>query len=68
MDRGDWWPTVHRAAKSQTRLKRLSTHARPKQSLKDVSDCVSTFICLCSHTLSIARFIKESVSVSLCCL
>ena len=27
MDRGDWWITVHGVAKSQTRLKRLSTHA-----------------------------------------
>ena len=26
MDRGAWWATVHRAVKSQTRLKRLSTH------------------------------------------
>ena len=28
MDRGAWWATVHRAAKSQTRLKKLSTHTR----------------------------------------
>ena len=28
MDRGTWWATIHREAKSQTRLKRLSTHAR----------------------------------------
>ena len=26
-DGGDWWPTVHRVAESQRRLKRLSTHA-----------------------------------------
>ena len=26
-DRGSWWATVHRVAKSQTLLKRLSTHA-----------------------------------------
>ena len=26
IDRGGWWATVHRVAKSQTRLKRLSTH------------------------------------------
>ena len=25
MDRGSWWATVHRVAKNQTRLKRLST-------------------------------------------
>ena len=28
MDRGAWWATVHRVVKSQSRLKRLSTHAR----------------------------------------
>ena len=27
-DRGAWWATVHRIAKSQTRLKRLNTHTR----------------------------------------
>ena len=26
MNRGAWWATVHRVAKSQIRLKRLSTH------------------------------------------
>ena len=28
MDRGAWRATVHRVAKSQTRLKRLSTHTQ----------------------------------------
>ena len=27
MDRGAWWATVHRVAKSQTRLKQLGMHA-----------------------------------------
>ena len=27
MDRGAWWATVHRVAKSQARLKQLSTNA-----------------------------------------
>ena len=26
MDRGAWWATVHKVTKSQTQLKRLSTH------------------------------------------
>ena len=26
MDRGTWWATVHKVARSQTQLKRLSTH------------------------------------------
>ena len=30
MDRGAWQATVHRVAKSQTRLKRLSMHARTR--------------------------------------
>ena len=29
MDRGAWWATVHRVAKSRTRLKRLGRHTRP---------------------------------------
>ena len=31
MDRGDWQVMVHRLAKSQTRLKQLSTHTRAKR-------------------------------------
>ena len=31
MDRGAWWATVHGVAKSQTRLKQLSTHAHTLQ-------------------------------------
>ena len=28
MDRGVWWATVHRVAKSWTRLKQVSTHTQ----------------------------------------
>ena len=28
MDRGAWWATVHRTAKSQTQLRRLGTYAQ----------------------------------------
>ena len=28
MDRGVWWATVHRVAKSRSRMKQLSTHAQ----------------------------------------
>ena len=28
MDRGAWWATVHRVAKSQARLKRLGLHTQ----------------------------------------
>ena len=30
MDRGAWWATVHRVARSHTRLNRLSTHTHRK--------------------------------------
>ena len=33
MDRGAWWATVHGVAKSQTRLKQLSTHPHAKVNL-----------------------------------
>ena len=33
-DRGAWWAAVHRVAKSQTRLKRLSMHQRVRRDLK----------------------------------
>ena len=35
MDRGAWWATVYGVAKSQTRLKRLSTYARGQQEVED---------------------------------
>ena len=31
LDRGDWWAIVHGVAKSQTRLKQLSTHSHPNR-------------------------------------
>ena len=30
MDRGAWWATVHRIAKSQTQLKQLNMHIKLK--------------------------------------
>ena len=41
MDRGAWWATVHRVAKSWTQLKQLSTHARGKRERDKVRDRVS---------------------------
>ena len=32
MDRGAWWASVHRVAKSQTQLKQLSPHAESQTS------------------------------------
>ena len=40
MDRGAWWTTVHRVAKSQTQLKRLSTHTRQSPTYKWDSACL----------------------------
>ena len=34
MDRGVWWATVHRVAKSGTRLKRLSRQSRTNQGMR----------------------------------
>ena len=36
MGRGAWWATAHRVAKSRTRLKRFSTHARKRTASKAV--------------------------------
>ena len=38
MDRGAWQATVHRVAKSQTQLKRLTMHAQPKDSFLFISE------------------------------
>ena len=36
MDRGAWWATVHRVAKSQIQIKQLSTHAHTTDYFKYV--------------------------------
>ena len=33
MDRGAWWATIHRVAKSRTRSQRLSTHPRTSNNI-----------------------------------
>ena len=35
MSRGSWWATVHRVAKSQTRLKRLHACTDPRNMMSD---------------------------------
>ena len=45
--RGAWWAEVHGVAKSQTRLKLLSMHAR-----KSVCVCVCVCVCVAVPTLS----------------
>ena len=54
VDREAWWATVPRAAKSQTPLKRLSTHASPLAVEFQVDLC-SQFLCL-SLCTPISRF------------
>ena len=54
MDRGSWWPTVHRITKSQTWLKRLSTaipFSRGSSSLRDQMGLLHfrQILCLPSH-------------------
>ena len=43
MDRGAWRATVHRMSKSQTRLKRLSTHACTSVQGDDMGETVQNF-------------------------
>ena len=45
MDREAWWATVHRAAKTWTQLKRLSTHPRLTVG-KTVQPMLLLFLCL----------------------
>ena len=42
MDRGAWWATVHRVAKSWTQLKWLSTHAPPCELSTDTFSSVQS--------------------------
>ena len=43
MDRGAWRATVHRMSKSQTRLKRLSTHTCTSVQGDDMGETVQNF-------------------------
>ena len=45
MDRGAWWATVHRVAKSWTGVKRLSTHAQVLEVTLKPHDCSEPHIC-----------------------
>ena len=47
MERGTWWATVHRVAKSQTRLKQLSRHTH-------------VYICQC-HCLSLSPLLPAPI-------
>ena len=54
MDRGAWWSTVHRVAKSQTRLKQLSIHTHTyffKVRIKE---------CMCEHDLMLLYYLCSS--------
>ena len=42
-DRGAWWATVHRVAKSQTRLKRLSIHTHVVPNIDAIIHIVCVF-------------------------
>ena len=57
MDREAWWATVHRVAKSQTRLKRLSTHARVVLMKKKVTlSCLT----LCNNIEACQALLQDS--------
>ena len=60
MDRRAWQATVHRVAKSQTQLKRLSTHAYPIH----IYMCVC--VCVCIYIYIIKRLIIRLWVISSC--
>ena len=47
LDRGTWQAIVHRAAKSQTQLKRLSMHARTLKTLSMIPSDSKILFCVC---------------------
>ena len=51
-DRGAWWAKVHRVAKSQTRLKRLSTQGPNVLS-------VANIVCACFGASPVAQLVKN---------
>ena len=66
MDKGAWWATVHRVAKSQTQLKRLSTQAHRESTVVThscsvqfshsvVSDSATPWTGACQASLSITN-------------
>ena len=58
MDRGTWWVTVHGVSKSWTRLKRLSTHARRRNTGRvHLTDrwCEEVQVIHCGQDLGAAR-------------
>ena len=63
MDRGAWWATVHKVAKSQTHLKQLSTHASHTISSHD---CIITYLLdMYCWTLNVLLNIKVVSTISL---
>ena len=60
MDRRAWQATVHRVAKSQTQLKRLSTHAYP------IHIYICVCVCVCIYIYIIKRLIIRLWVISSC--
>ena len=56
LDRGAWWATVHRVAKSQTRLKRLSTHNIEKDPEIEISSPLMSGIILITMNFKVNSF------------
>ena len=76
MDKGAWWATVHRVAKSQTQLKRLSTQAHRESTVVThscsvqfshsvVSDSATPWTAACQASLSItnSQSLPEPISI-----
>ena len=63
MDRGAWWATVHRVAKSWTRLKQLSTHIQTKVMFPQNVELISmSFCCYPDLVFRISATQKENLS------
>ena len=54
MDRGVWWTTVRKFTKSQTQLKRLSTHTHTLHFSATRGNCTTNKTCLNTYLLSAA--------------
>ena len=55
MDGGAWWATVHGAAKSRTRLKRLSSSSFPSDTVPFLKVCCFIIVFLCYAMLCYAK-------------
>ena len=61
MDRGAWQATVYSIAKSQTQLKRLSTHIVMFLALAHMHVCVCVCLCTCGKEAQLSEVLRGCV-------